>query len=511
MKLFLLGILTLVGALGANAATLSGTIASDTGSPLPGMTAAAYTAAGALAASGATTPSGTYSLTVPAGTYRVLAYDPSGTFATSFYGDAESFETSASIVVSSAQNVTSLDFRLVRSGFVVGSVTAAGGTPLPDVTVAAYNLSGTRRGFTKSGATGSFTLALPPGTFKVVAYDDALNYAPAFFDHATSFAAATEVTVVATESTVANLELPPAARIAGTVTDRASGAPLANLTAVAYNADGTTRAFTVTDAAGAYSIVVPPGDYRAGIFDPALLYLPQFYPSQTTFAAATPQHAIAQQSLGGIDFALTRGARVTAHVSARVSGAALPGIAVGAYELSGRLLASATTDASGTATLLLPAGTVKLLASDSGLQYANAYYLDAATFAATQPVALTEGQSLTATFTMTEGGRITGTVTSAITGEALAGMQVIVYDGTLQEIAQTASDANGTFRLALPAGTYIVAAADPSHHYATVFYAGATSPTGASSVGVTAGRDTFPLALRLTTAEPAPRRRTVRH
>jgi hypothetical protein len=607
MKPFLLGILTLLGAIGANAATLSGTVTSDTGSPLAGMTAAAYTTAGALAASGATTASGTYSLTVPAGTYRVLAYDPSGTFATSFYGDAESFETSASVAVSSAQNVTNLNFRLVRSGFVVGYVTATGGTPLPNVTVAAYNLSGTRRGFTKSGATGSFTLALPPGTFKVVAYDDALSYAPAFFENAASFAAATPLTVASTASTAANIELPPAAKIAGTVTDRAtlatlpamrvtayagdgsiaaqtltgsdghfamaaragalrvvvddpqgdyattyvpdaesfstqpavsavaaetlpvnatmvrggllagrvtdrvSGAPLANLTAVAYNVDGTTRAFAATDAAGAYSIVVPPGDFRVGVFDSALIYLPQFYPSQTTFAAATPQHAIAQQSVGGLDFALTRGARVTAHVSARASGAALPGITVGAYELSGRLLASAITDASGTATLLLPAGTVKLLASDSSLQFANAYYLDAATFAATQPVALTEGQSLATTFSMTEGGRITGTVTSALTGAPLAAMQVIVYDGTLQEIVQTTSDANGAFRIAVPAGTYIVAAADPAHHYATVFYAGATTAAGASSVGVTTGRDTFPLALRLTAAEPLARRRTVRH
>ena len=127
MKILSLGILTLIISVGANGATISGTVTGDTGSPLAAMTVATYTTAGALAASGATTSTGTYVLTVPVGAYRVLAYDPTGNFATSFYADAESFDTSASVAVTPTQNATNINFRLVRSGFIVGRVSSAGG------------------------------------------------------------------------------------------------------------------------------------------------------------------------------------------------------------------------------------------------------------------------------------------------------------------------------------------------------------------------------------------------
>jgi hypothetical protein len=599
VKTLSLGVLTLVLALGTKGATISGTVTSDTGSPLRAMTVAAYTNAGALAASGGTTSSGTYSLSVPGGIYHLLAYDPAGAFATSFYADAESFETSASLSVTSTQSVTDIDFRLVRSGFIAGRVSSAtDGASLPNVTVAVYNLSGTRRGFTSTGSTGGYTLALPPGTFKLVAYGDALDYAPSFFDGATSFATAGQLTVVAMESTTANFLLPPAAKITGTITDRATlaplpamrvmayssdggvaaqsvtgsdgkfamaarggalrivvddpsgnyattyvpdaesfstqtavtapvgqtltmnatmargarlggkvtdrttGARLANITAVAYNADGTTRAFGNSDATGAYTIVVPAGDFRVGVFDSGLVYLPQFHPNQTTFAAAVPQHAIAQQSVGGLDFALTKGARVAAHVTSRTTGAPLAAITVGAYDPAGHLIASGTTDGSGDTTLLVGPASVRLLAFDTSLQFATAYYLGATTFESTEPVLLGEGASLSASFVMTDAGRIVGRVIDAATASPLFAIQVIVYDATLKIAAETFSDGSGTFRVAVPAGAYSIAAVDPAHRYATA----------TSSVQVSTGRDTGPLQLQLSAVEPArSRRRAVRH
>ena len=238
MKILSLGILTLIISVGANGATISGTVTSNTGSPLAAMTVDTYTTAGALAASDGTTSTGTYALTVPAGTYRVLAYDPAGNFATSFYADAESFDTSASVAVTSTQNATNINFRLVRSGFIVGRVSSTSGASLPNVTVVAYNLSGTRRGFTSTDSTGSYTLALPPGTFKLVAYDDGLAYTPTFFDNAASFPAATPITVASMESTTVNLKLPLAAKLTGSITDRAMLTVLPAMRVTAYASDG---------------------------------------------------------------------------------------------------------------------------------------------------------------------------------------------------------------------------------------------------------------------------------
>lgn len=593
----------LLFAAAAHAATISGTVTGDTNQALASMTVTAYTTAGVLQSSGATTASGTYALTVPAGSYHVLAYDPAGAFATSFYADAESFETSATLALTSTQNATNINFRLVRAGFAVGRVSDTAGAALANMTVAAYNLSGTRRGFTTTSATGNFTLALPPGTYKIGAYDEELTYAAAFFENATSFDAASTIAIATNASSTANLQLPLAARLTGLVSDRTtlaplanarvtayasegsiaartitgadgryaaaarpgalrivvddpngsyattyvpnaisflaaspftavegetltvnatmeraghlsgrvadriSGKPLAGITAAAYNADGTTRAFATTDAGGLYSLVVPAGDFRLGTFDPALVYLPQFHANQTSFASATIVHAATQQTIGGFDFALTKGARVTGRVTSRPLGTPLGAITVAAYDLTGHLVASTSTDTSGQYTLLLTPATVKLLAFDDALQFARAYYLDAQTFDSTQALSLVEGQSLTADFAMSEAGTIRGVVLSATTLAPLANMSVVIYDLNLRPIADTTTDARGSFRVAVPAGTYLLAAGDPALRYTSSFYGGGSG----SIVHVSTHQEVGPLEIRLAPATVSSRRRAVSH
>ena len=152
----LLGTLMLL-ATTAGAATVSGTISGMVSgdAPLSGITVDAYTTAGALQASTSTNAAGAYSLTVDAGPYHVLAFDPAGVFATSFYADAESFETSATLTLASSQSLTNINFILPRAGFIGGRVTSAAGASLANMTVAAYNPSGTRRGFTKPTPTAT--------------------------------------------------------------------------------------------------------------------------------------------------------------------------------------------------------------------------------------------------------------------------------------------------------------------------------------------------------------------
>jgi hypothetical protein len=586
----------------ANAAAITGTVTNDSGAPLAGMTVSAYrTDDGTLGASGTTSASGTYSLSLSGGQYRVVAFDPSGFYAASFYSDAESFETSKTILLTSILTQSNINFRLVRAGFAVGRVTAPGGAALPNMTVAAYNPSGTRRGFTTTDAAGNFTFALPPGSYRIAAYDEAFAYATTFFPSAASFESAAAVPIAAGASAITNLQLPLAAKLTGTVTDRVtlapiagarvtlyasdgstvaqastraggsydvavrpgglrvvvddpagtyaatyvpdaesfstepivaaaagqsvtvnatlvraahlagritdavSGNPLAAITAAAYNADGTIRAFAITDAAGACSIVVPAGDYRLGTFDASLIYLPRFYANQSSFAAATLVHANADQTTSGFDFSLTKGARISGHVTSRPSGAPLGAIGVGAYDLGGHLLASTNTDLAGGYTLLLPPATVKLLAFDAALQFATAYYLDAATFDSTQPLSLSEGQSLTADFAMHEGGRIGGIVIVGSTFAPLPNLRVIVYDATFRTIAEAVTDSGGAFRVVVPPGAYLIAATDPAGRYNPLFYGGGTG----STVTVSARQDVGPLQFRMVAAVVPPRRRAV--
>jgi hypothetical protein len=599
MKIIRFALLALLLPIAAGAATISGTVTSDTGAPLPSMTVSAYTTAGALQATGTTSSSGTYSLTVPAGTYQVLAYDPAGAFATSFYADAESFETSALLTVTATQTLTNINFRLVHAGFAVGHVTSTSGAPLANITVAAYNPDGTTRGFTKTDSAGSFTLALPPGTYRLGAFDESLGHATTFFTSALSFDAASPVTIVATQSFTANIQLPPAAAIRGTVTDRATLAPLGGMRAIAYyangtiagtaltdgsghyafavrpgsirvviadphgsyatayvpdaesftaepaidalagqsytanaslvrggrvagrvtsatngsavtsvivaayNSDGTIRAFVPSDSNGIFSLLLPPGDYRLGVFDQALAWLPQFYALQPSFNSAAIVHVTAQQTASGYDFSLTRAAHVAGHVT--TGNLAVSNAVVAAYDLSGRIISSATTDVNGAYSLYLTPATIKLLAFDPQFRYATTYYSGAPSFTASPSLNLAEGSSLTADFSMAAAGTATGSVVDAASSAPLASIQVLAYDANFNVVAETATDSSGAFRLALAAGTYTVAAADPQGRYAGAAYASPVTIHANSTTG------SIRIALSTPTAPASVRHRAVRH
>ncbi|HKR64178.1 MAG TPA: carboxypeptidase-like regulatory domain-containing protein, partial [Thermoanaerobaculia bacterium] len=97
----------------ALAATVTGTVRSNENAALQGMTVVAYDTSGIARANATTDVSGHYTLTVNAGSYRVLAYDANGNFATSFFDNAESFDTSTVVNV---QTSFTANFTLARAG-----------------------------------------------------------------------------------------------------------------------------------------------------------------------------------------------------------------------------------------------------------------------------------------------------------------------------------------------------------------------------------------------------------
>ena len=101
---------------------------------------------------------------MPPASYRVVAYDPAGIYATTFFGNAPSFDLSQALTVSGSDRLTGVDFALVRGGVAAGRVVASDtGQPLAGMIVAAYNLTGSLRGFQATTATGTYELVLPPG------------------------------------------------------------------------------------------------------------------------------------------------------------------------------------------------------------------------------------------------------------------------------------------------------------------------------------------------------------
>jgi hypothetical protein len=290
------------------AGALSGTVRSTSGAPLSGMTVQAW-AAGALAPVVISSDAaGSYRLSLPAGLYRVLAFDPAGFYATDFYALASSFESSTSVAVGDGQSVTGVDFALATAGFLVGFIRdASSGAALSGITVAAYNADGTARGFALTPADGSFVLALPPGSYRLGAFDTNRKYVPTFYaaTDTDTYASASFIPVSALQTSASlSLSLPHAGIVAGSVRDAETGVALAGLRLDLYTSDGTRRFGATTDAVGGFALAAAPGSYRLGASDPSGRYRPEFYPDVTSFANAPPVPVAADQTSGGLDFSL---------------------------------------------------------------------------------------------------------------------------------------------------------------------------------------------------------------
>lgn len=279
------------------AVTVSGSAA-----PISGLTVAGYTLGGTLAATTGSDSFGHYRLALPVGSYRLLAYDLNGVWATSFYSNATSFETSAQIDLTAA--LAGIDFAMVRGTPVSGHVTSSQEGPLSGMVVAAYNTDGSRRGFEKTSGSGAFTILLPPGTYRFAAYDDNLSYATSFYLGRSSYDAATPVTVASTPVAGIDFVLTPAARVFGSTSDRQTRLPVSGLTANAYTTAGDLVGTATTGTNGRFSFALAPGDVKFTAFDPAGRYAVSFFQDAATFASAPSFRLTAGQSLGGVDFFL---------------------------------------------------------------------------------------------------------------------------------------------------------------------------------------------------------------
>jgi Carboxypeptidase regulatory-like domain len=471
---FLAAAICAVSAVDLRAATVKGTVRSSLSVALQAMTVAAYDATGSVVASATTDANGRYSMTVSAGQRRVLAFDPAGTYATAFGSDADSFETSPVLNLSASDTAT-VDFQLQLAGYVLGTAFVANASA-PGITVAAYNLSGTRRGFTKTNATGSYTLPLPSGSFKLAAYDDAGNLAPVFYSAKGSFEDATAVTVKAPQVNAGiDFILSAAAFLPGAVTDRATGAPLPSINVYAYTSAGSFIASTTTNPSGRFQIAVPAGQYRIVAADPGGTYATAFAGDATSFEKSSVVTVSAGTSAADTLIVMDFGGSVSGRV-ADAAGNAVPSARVASYNLDGSMRSEVTADASGVYRLVLPTGSFKIAAWDDKLVYVPQFYQQQSDFAGATPIAVKTGLiSPGFDFALTRAGRFTGNVTDAGTGAPLAGVTVAAYGPELSEIASAVTDSNGQYGIAVSPATYKLVAWDAAHTFANSFDGGAAN------------------------------------
>ncbi|MCA1733547.1 MAG: carboxypeptidase-like regulatory domain-containing protein, partial [Acidobacteria bacterium] len=249
---------------------------------------------------------GRFTMAVPPGNVRFVAHDDTALYAGSFYNDAESFSVADEFLLSSGQFLSGIDFRVQKAGRVAGRVTdAATGAALQGIYVVVYNLSGTVRQIVTSDATGAFKAVVPPGYYKIAAFDEAKVYADQFWASRTTFALADTLLVSAGQESSVSWSLHRNARISGSTTDRDLGTPLSGIVVAAMDATGAVIASVVSDGSGTFMLVLPPGSYKLAASDPAGLYKVSYEGSASSFETAPSRNLTAGQVVTEVAFELS--------------------------------------------------------------------------------------------------------------------------------------------------------------------------------------------------------------
>jgi len=172
---------------------------------------------------------GSYSISVPPGTYTVL-FDPTcdetktSAYALQWYADAPDFSDSTEVAVQAGQNLVGVGASLQLGASISGSVTS-GSSAVATACVDVYLASnGSLVNFTESQANGSFSITNLPAASIVILFDPTCNNTQAssldvaFYNNAATFDSATPIVLTAgVNASGINANLVAGASITGSV------------------------------------------------------------------------------------------------------------------------------------------------------------------------------------------------------------------------------------------------------------------------------------------------------
>ncbi len=502
---------------------VTGTVTDAVSDPVSGIEVDVYSSnsSGSNPVDTACTASdGTY--TVPGlttGTYYVGFNDGCGAsnYAPQFYNGKASLASADPVSVTTGTTTSSIDAAIQAGGQVTGTVTdAVSGDPVSGIEVDVYSSKDFLSTPVDTACTASDgTYAVPgltTGTYYVGFNDGcgASNYVPQFYNGKASLASADSVSVT-TGTTTSSIDAAMQAgnEITGTVTDAVSGDPISSVEVDVYssNSSGSNPVDTVCTASdGTYTVPgLTTGTYYVGFNDGcgASGYSPQFYNGKASLASADPVSVTTGTTTSSIDAAMQAGGQVTGTVTDAVSGDPVSGIEVDVYSSNSsgsNPVDTACTASDGTYTVPgLTTGTYYVGFNDGcgASNYAPQFYNGKASLASADPVSVTTGTTTSSIdAAMQAGGQVTGTVTDAVSGDPVSGIEVRVYSSKTPgsrpvDTVCTASD--GTYTVpGLTTGTYYVGFNDGcgASNFAPQFYNGKASLASAEPVSVTTGTTT---------------------
>lgn len=452
---------------------ISGTVTgSDGGVPLSGVTVSAVGSGPSPYA--VTNSLGQYSLVgLHTGDYRIT-FSPSylSNHLSEWYNDKPDMASADLVAVAAGATVTGIDAELVAGGRITGRVTdAETGNPLRGVCAEVRPASSTSSTIGRgcSGIDGRYEVKLlATGNYVVRFAGDADHVSRWYNGKATASSA--DIVSVATSVTTANVDaaLPRVAKLAGTVTDEATGQPLAGVCVRIY-----TGLFDLhSDCTGA------DGKYLIGGLDAGSVEVYVSPPSGSMYLEKRVSAvSLALGTTTNLDATLATGGVITGTIT-RDGG----GVGLGcAYAYVGVALAGhGCTSFDDVYRIVVPAGTYQVMFTASG--HVGEWYDNVANQSSAQSIVVTAGQTRDhIDASLAGGGTISGTITDAATG--------LPIEGACAQAGGSFGCANelGEYSIAVPPGTYAVRFDVPAGSYSQRWWQDAGSAADADPVVVAAG------------------------
>jgi hypothetical protein len=478
-------------------ALLQGTVSADDGTPIEGVIVRTED----LAFSDVTDVDGRYSMLVPAGSYKLEFFDPSGEWGSEWWQDGASASLATAIVATDGDQLT-FDAALVLAtnaapaaapegqGTISGRVTAPGGAGIAGVDLWAHSVETGDVVFATTDSSGNYTMDVPAGSYKIhFSPPSDSGWAWEYYDDAQNFPAATAVPV-AEGATVANInaELAPWSQITGRVT-APDGVGIAGVDVTARPlGDGNVFGAT-TDSSGNYTMDLPAGTYKVEFSPPSDSdFVSEYYDDVQSFSAATAVPVAAGATVADINAELAEVSKITGKVTGP-GGVAIAGVDVWASPVGDGDSGFATTDSSGNYTLELPAGSYTIsFSAPSDSDFVSEYYNDVQSFSAATAVPVAAGATVAnINAELAKVGKITGKVTGA-GGVAIAGVDVFASPVGDGGSGFATTDSSGNYTMELPAGSYKISFSAPSDSdFVSEYYNDVRNFSAATAVPVAAG------------------------
>ena len=478
---------------------------------------------------GYTDPSGDYTIApLYTGTLKIHFYSPyESDYADQYYNNKPTEAQADVVSVTQGSTVSHVNAQLHHGGRIVGKVTdATTHNGVADIFACARlasveNVSECDR----TASDGTYEIkGLIAGSYKVSfegPYEET-DYLAQYYNGKSSPSQANLVPVTegATVSNI-NAALQEGGKITGTVTASATHSPIEGAEVCLSRAANEFEYVDCeeTDGAGHYTLrALQTGSYKVEFYPGYICggpsscssqnYVRQFYDGKGSWAQADAVSVTVGTTTSGIDAEMHEGGLITGSVTDAVTHEPVEYLEVCAFEHGagrGGLVRCGYTNSSGTYSIngLATASydVVFRVNSEfySPLNYAPQYYNGSSSRASANPVSVTEGSTTSGIDAeMHEGGKITGTVTDAVTHEPVEGVEECVSKvGDAQEEEEYFlcgySNSSGQYEIkALGTGSYKVQFRESYYQpsevkYARQYYNNKITYGAAEVVSVTAG------------------------